>query len=75
MKNNTFINWTNSQFPNPKDFSQILGIREEDELIETFYKKLKFKNTKQKQKIKSENRIKNTNIDIKFHKDFINLSD
>ena len=38
MKNNKFINWTNSQFPNPKDFSQILGIREEDELIETFYK-------------------------------------
>ena len=75
MKNNKFINWTNSQFPNPKDFSQILGIIEEDELIETFYKKLKFKNTKQKQKIKSENRMNKNNIDITFHTDFINLSD
>ena len=73
MKNNTFINWTNSQFPNPKDFSQILGIREEDELIETFYKKLKFKNTKQKQKIKTKKESESKKMDITFHTDFINF--
>ena len=71
MKNNTFINWTNSQFPNPKDFSQQLGITEEDELIETFYKKLKFKNTKQKQKIKKLDKIEINvefkNIDVDFY--------
>ena len=74
MKNNTFINWTNSQFQNPKDFSQILGI-EENELIETFYKKLKFKNTKQKQKIKSEDKIKKIDIVFNEEEEFINLSD
>ena len=72
MKNKTFIKWTNSNFPNPQQFSDILGITEEEVL--KFFKNLKPKLNKIS-KVKSENRIKNNNIDITFHTDFINLSD
>ena len=36
MKNKTFIKWTNSNFPNPQQFSDILGITEE-EVLEFFF--------------------------------------
>ena len=72
MKNKTFIKWANSQFPNPQEFSDILGISEDE--IYDFFNNLKPK-VKKIQKVKSENRIKKNNIDITFHKDFINLSD
>ena len=72
MKNKTFIKWTNSNFPNPQQFSQQLDIKEEEVLI--FLKNLKPKLNKIP-KVKNEDRIKNNNIDITFHTDFINLSD
>ena len=72
MKNKTFIKWTNSNFPNPQQFSQQLGITEEEVL--NFFKNLKPKLNKIP-KVKNEDRIKNNNIDITFHTDFINLSD
>ena len=71
MKNKIFMRWTNSNFPNPQQFSDILGITEEEVL--EFFNNLKPKLNKIP-KVKSENRMKN-NIDITFHTDFINLSD
>ena len=71
MKNNTFIKWTNSNFPNPQQFSDILAIKEEEVL--EFFNNLKPK-VKKIPKVKNEDKLKN-NINIKFHTDFINLSD
>ena len=71
MKNKIFMRWKNENFPNPQQFSDILGITEEEVL--EFFNNLKPKLNKIP-KVKSENRMKN-NIDITFHTDFINLSD
>ena len=71
MKNKTFIKWTNSNFPNPQQFSDILAIKEEEVL--EFFNNLKPK-VKKIPRIKTEDKLKN-NIDIKFHQDFINLYD
>ena len=71
MKNIIFMRWKNTHFQNPKDFSQQLGITE-DEVLE-FFNNLKPK-VKKIPRIKTEDKLKN-NIDIKFHQDFINLYD
>ena len=72
MKNKIFMRWKNENFPNPQKFSDILGITEEQLVIE-FFNNLKPK-VKKLSRIKSEDKMKN-NIDIVFNEKFINLSD
>ena len=68
-----FKQWIDLNFPNPRDFGEILNIPQSD--ISDFFNNLKPKVKKKIPKVKSENKIKKNNIDIKFYKDFINLSD
>ena len=63
-----FKQWIDLNFPNPRDFGEILNIPQSD--IYDFFNGLKPKVKKKIPKVKSEN-----NIDITFHTDFINLSD
>ena len=67
-----FKQWIDLDYPNPRDFGEILNISQSD--IYDFFNNLKPK-VKKIPKVKSENKIKKNNIDITFHKDFINLSD
>ena len=68
-----FKQWIDLNYPNPRDFGEILNISQSD--IYDFFNNLKPKLKKKIPKVKSENKIKKNNIDIKFYKDFINLSD
>ena len=68
-----FKQWIDLNYPNPRDFGEILNISQSD--IYDFFNNLKPKLKKKIPKVKSENKIKKNNIDLTFHTDFINLSD
>ena len=72
MKNKIFMRWKNENFPNPQQFSDILGITEEEVL--KFFNNLKPKLNKIP-KVKNEDKMKKNNINITFHTDFIDISD
>ena len=72
MKNIIFMRWINTHFPNPKDFSQQLGIPEEE--ILGFFNNLKPK-LKKIPKVKSEDKLKKIDIVFNEEEEFINLSD
>jgi hypothetical protein len=70
-----FKQWIDLNYPNPRDFGEILNIPQSD--ISDFFNNLK---PKIKPKIKKIPKVKtkepeSKTIDITFHTDFINLSD
>jgi uncharacterized HAD superfamily protein len=71
-----FKQWIDLNYPNPRDFGEILNISQSD--IYDFFNNLKPKikpKIKKIPRIKTEDKLKKNNIDITFHTDFINLSD
>ena len=71
-----FKQWIDINYPNPRDFGEILNIPQSD--IYDFFNNLKPKikpKIKNIPKVKSENRMKKNNINITFHTDFIDFSD
>ena len=70
-----FKQWIDLNFPNPRDFGEILNIPQSD--ISDFFSTLKPKikpKIKKIPKVNSEHRMKKNNIDITFHTDFININ-